>query len=68
MTFDLGMTFDQMNIQTVPYFINKPSLVPIGPQLFKWGEFYTEPIYNLTSDDLWPWFMTFDYMSIQKAP
>ena len=44
-----------------PYYINKPSLVPIGLQLFKWGHFHIFSLsYNLTSDDLWPWYMTFD--------
>ena len=67
-TFDLGMTFDCMNIQRVPYCINKPSLVPIGLHFFKWGECYIlSPSYNLTSDDFWPWYMTFDCMNIQRV-
>ena len=49
----------------VPYNINKPSLVQIGLQLFKWGHFHIFSLsYNLTSDDLWPWYMTFDCMNI----
>ena len=61
MTFDVGMTFVCMNIWRFPYFINKPSLVPIGLQLFKWGHFHIFSLsYNLTSDDLWPWYVTFD--------
>ena len=49
------MTFDHMNIWRIPYCINKPSSVPIGVQLFKWGHSYIFSIsYNLTSDDLWP--------------
>ena len=50
------MTFDDMNIQRVPYCINKPSLVWIGLQLFKWGHFYFFYLsYNLTLIcDLWP--------------
>ena len=52
-----------------PHYINKPSLVPIRLQLFKWDEFYIlGPSYNLTSDDLWPWYMTFDHMNIQRVP
>ena len=39
---------------------NKPNLVPTGLfkiQLFKWGEFYIlGTSYNLTSDDLRPWY------------
>ena len=63
------MTFDCMNIWRFPYHINKPSLVPIGHQLFKWGHFHIfSPSYNLTSDDLWPWYMTFDYMNIWRFP
>ena len=69
MTFDLGMTFDCMNIWQFPYYINKPSLVPIRLQLFKWGHFHIFSLsYNLTSDDLWPWYMTFDHMNIWQSP
>ena len=40
MTFDLGTwPFDYMNIWRFTY-INKPSLVQIGLQLFKWGYFH----------------------------
>ena len=56
----LFVTFDLMNMWRFLHYINKPSLVPIGIQLFKWGEFYIfSPSYNLTSDNLWPWY-TFD--------
>ena len=59
------VTFDLMNMWRFPHFINKPSLVPIRFQLFKWGKFYILcPSYNLTSDDIWPWYKTFDRMSI----
>ena len=58
------MTFDYMNTQRVPHCINKPSLVPIGLQLFKWGHFHIfSPSYNLTSDDLWSWQVTFDLIN-----
>ena len=58
-----------MNMWRFLHYINKPSLVPIRLQLFKWGEFYIlSPSYNLTSDDLWPWYMTFDRMNIQSVP
>ena len=57
------MTFDHMNIWRFPYYINKPSLVPIGLQLFKWGNFHI-----FSSDDLWPWYMTFDHMNIWRFP
>ena len=50
-----------MNIWRFTYYINKPSLVQIGLQLFKWGHFHIFSLsYNLTSDDLWPWYLTFD--------
>ena len=43
-----------------PYHINKPSLVPIWLQLFKWGHFHIFSLsYILTSDDLWPWYVIF---------
>ena len=66
MTFDLDLwPFDRMNIWRFPYYINKPSLIQIGLQLFKWGHFHVYSLsYNLTSDDLWPWYMTFDRMNI----
>ena len=52
------MTFDRMNIWRFPYHINKPSLVPIGFQLFKRGHFHIFCLsYNLTLDDLWPWYI-----------
>ena len=58
------MTLDHMNIQRVPYCINKPSLVPIGLKLFKWGHFYIFSLsYNLTSVDLWPWYVTFNLIN-----
>ena len=48
----------------VPYCINKPSLVPIGLQLFKRGHFRIFSLsYNLTSDDIWPWYVTFDLIN-----
>ena len=35
-------------------------MVHIGLQLFKWGHFHIFSLsYNLTADDLWPWYMTF---------
>ena len=50
------MTFDCMNIQRGPYCINKPRLIQIGLQHFKWGHFHIFSLsYNLTSDDLRPW-------------
>ena len=62
-------TSDLMNIRRLSHYINKPSLVPIRLEFFKWGEFYPfSPSYNLTSDDLWPWYMIFDHMNIWKLP
>ena len=58
------MTSDCMNIWGFPYHINKPSLIPIGLQLFNWGHFHIFSLsYNLTSDDLWPWYVTFDLIN-----
>ena len=58
------MAFDRMNIQRGPYCNNKPSLVLTGLQLFKWGHFHIFSLsYNLTSDDLWPWYVTFDLIN-----
>ena len=58
------MTLDHPNIWRVPYYINKPSLVPIKLQLFQWGHFHIFNLsYNLTSDDLWPWYVTFDLIN-----
>ena len=63
------MTFDRMNIWRFPYYINKPSLVPIGLQLLKWGHFHISSLsYNLTSDDLWPWYVTFDLINKWRFP
>ena len=40
-------------------FVPKKSL-----QLFKWGHFHIfSPSYNLTSDDIWPWYVTFDLIN-----
>ena len=60
--------FDLMNMWRFLHFINKLSLVPAGLQLFKWGEFYIlGPSYSAISDYLWPWYMTFDHMNIQRV-
>ena len=62
MTFDLGIwpltkwTYEGSHITSIT----------IGSrlQLFKWGHFHIFSLsYNLTSDDLWPWHMTFDGMN-----
>ena len=58
------MTFDYMNIERCPYYINCPSLVPTGLKHFKWGHFHIFSLsYNLTSDYLWPWHVTFDHIN-----
>ena len=58
------MTFDCMNKWRFTYYIKKTSLVQIGLPLFKWGHFHIFCLsYNLTSDDLWPWYMTSDCMN-----
>ena len=58
------MTFDYMNIWRITYYINKQSLDQIRLQLFKWGHFHIFSLsYNLTSDDLWPWYMNFDLIN-----
>ena len=57
------MTFDCIIIWRFPYYINKPRLVPIGLQFFKWGHFHIFSLFHdLISVDLWPWYMTFDCM------
>ena len=70
MIFDLDLCpFDHMNIWRFPYYINKPSLVQIGLQFFKWGHFYIFSLsFDLTSDDLWPCYMTFDCMNVRRFP
>ena len=63
------MTFDCMNIRRFTYHINKPSLVQIELQLFKWGHFHISSLsYNLTSNDFWPWYMTFDLINKWGLP
>ena len=63
------MTFDRMNIWRFTYYNNKPSLVPIGLQLFKWGHFHIFSLsYNLTWDDFWPRYTTFDHINIWRLP
>ena len=58
------MTFDRMNIWQFLYYINKPSLIPTELQLFKWGHFHIFSLsYNLTSYELWPWYVTFDHIN-----
>ena len=67
MTFDLGTW--PLTAWTFTYYINKPSLVQIGLQLFKWGHFHIFSLsYNLTWDDLWLWYMTSDLINIWKFP
>ena len=51
------MTFDYMNIWRLWYYINKPSLVPIRLPTFQMRPLHIFSLsYNLTSDDLWPWY------------
>ena len=60
MTFDLRMW---------PCFIHRPSLISIRLQLFNWGQFYIFNLsYNLTSYDLWPWYVTFDLINKWRSP
>ena len=70
MAFDLDMwPFDLINKWVFPCYIHKPSLVPIGLQLFNWGQFYIFSLsYNLTSYDLWPWYVTFDLINKWEFP
>ena len=53
---------DLINIWRFPFYIHKPSLVPIGLQLFKGDPKNKFLIFNLssnlTSDDLWPQYVT----------
>ena len=50
------------------HYINKPGLAPVVLQLFKRGEFHSfRSSYNF-SDDLQPWYMTFDCMNIWRFP
>ena len=53
---------DFINIWRFPFYIHKPSLVPIGLQLFKGDPKNKFLIFNLsshlTSDDLWPQYVT----------
>ena len=49
---------------TCVHYINKPSLVPTGIQLFKWDHFHIFSLsYKLTSDDLWPWYVVSDLIN-----
>ena len=69
------MTCDCMNIWRFSYNTNKPSWVPIGLKLFKWGHFNQLQLfkwghfhifslsYNLTSDNLWHWYVTFNLIN-----
>ena len=64
------VTFDLMNIWRFPY------IIPINQVWFQ-SDFnfsnevnftFFSPSYNLTSDDLWPWYVTFDLMNIWRFP
>ena len=64
MIFDLNLwSFDHMNIWRLPYYVNKPSLVQIGLSNEPTFTFSFFTFYNLTSDDLWPWYATFDLIN-----
>ena len=65
MTFDLGTwpftawTYEGSHIISINQVWFK-----LNFQLFKWDHFYIFSLsYNLTSDDLWPWCMTFDLIN-----
>ena len=52
-----------------PYCTIKPSLVPIGLQLFKWGHFHIFSLsYNLTYGDRLTWYLTFDLINKWRFP
>ena len=64
------MTFDLINMQRNLHCIFDLCLVPIGIQLFK-GDPNNENQHfppNLTSDDSWPWYVTFDLINIWRNP
>ena len=68
MTFDLGIWHLTAWTHEGSH-INRPSLVHIGRQLFKWGHFHIFSLsYNLTSDDLWPWYVTFNLINKWRFP
>ena len=56
-----------MNIWRFPYYIHKPSLIPIRLHNLKETISFFQP-YNLTSDDLSPCCMTSDFMIIWRFP
>ena len=63
----LTLICDLLTTWRFPYYTNKPTLVQIGLKLFKWSHFYIFSLsYNLTWDNLWPWYMTFDSMNIWR--
>ena len=77
------MTFHCMNIWRLPYHINSnttyssslPVLMSnsaplIDPNVKFWNQFgnLVQKFYNLTSDDLWPWYMTFDLIYKWRFP
>ena len=44
-------------------------IIPTGPQVCKLVQIYIFRLsYKLTSDDLWPWFVTSDHMNIWRFP
>ena len=65
MTFDLGIwpltawTYDGSHVMSI-----NQVWFQLRLQLFKWGHFHILSLsYNLTSDDLWPWYVTFDLIN-----
>ena len=64
MTYDLGIwplttwTYEGSHIISI-----NQVWFQLDFQLFKWGHFYIFSLsYNLTSDDLWPWYVTFHFI------
>ena len=70
MTFDLGMwSLTSWTYEGSLIVINKSSSVLIRLQLFECGQFYIVSLsYNLTSDNLWPWYVTLDLVNIWGFP
>ena len=63
-TSPYALTCECSPIPRFPYHINKPSLVSIRIQLFKWDHVHIFSLsYNLTLEDLWPWYVTFDLIN-----
>jgi hypothetical protein len=67
MTFDLGMWPLTSSTYDVSMLHQQPTFGSNWTSTFLMGQFYMFSLFYVTSDDLWPWYVTFDLINIGQS-